>query len=340
MFRQTGRKRGIWFMHYIDMHCDTLMVSLFKDQKQDINHSEYSMVDFERLAKAGAMAQFFAAWLPPQRTYVRYGVPLMTDDAYIEACHNILIKNVEKHSDKIAMAYTAEDIEKNRAAGKMSAVFTIEDGRSVEASFDQLKHYHDDLGVRAMTLTWNFYNCFGAPNSADPLIMYDGLSSFGKAAVPYMQELGILVDVSHLSEGGFWDVYNLAKKPFVATHSNCRALTPHQRNLTDDQLRALADKGGVTGINFAPEFLGADGKGKDSTIADMVRHLRHMVDVAGSDVIAIGTDFDGIHGNLEIGSCDQMGLLEEALADAGFTGEQIEKFAYRNVLRVMKDTIR
>lgn len=327
-------------MKHIDMHCDTLMVSLFKDEAKDINRSEYSMVDFERMEKTGQMAQFFAAWLPPQRVYRRYGVPLMTDDEYIEACHDILVKNVDKHSDKIAMAYTAEEIEKNWADGKMSAVFTIEDGRSVEANLDNLKHYHDDLGVRAMTLTWNFYNCFGSPNSKNPLLMYDGLSNFGKEAVGYMQELGILIDVSHLSEGGFWDVYNLVKKPFVATHSNCRSICPHQRNLSDDQIRALADKGGVTGINFGPEFLNTDVTNRDSTVEMMVKHIQHIRNIAGIETVAIGTDFDGIGGNLEIGSCDQMGLLEEALRKAGFSEDELEKVFFKNVLRVMKEAVK
>lgn len=327
-------------MQHIDMHCDSLMQLVFKDpQNKNLMESEYTMVDFARMQKTGQMAQFFAAWLPPQRVYGMFGLPIMTDDEYIQACHDILVENVEKHSDIVGLATTADEIEANWKAGKMSAVFTIEDGRSVDGNLDNIKKYYD-MGVRAMTLTWNSYNCFGAPNSKNPLLMYDGLTAFGREAIQYMQELGMLVDVSHLSEGGFFDVANIVKKPFVATHSNCRALCPHQRNLSDDQLRLLAACGGATGINFGPEFLNADVSCPDSTAALMAKHARHMANVAGVDVIAIGSDFDGIHGNLEIGSCDKMGLLEDALRAEGFTNDDIEKIFYKNVLRVMKDAVK
>lgn len=133
-------------------------------------------------------------------------------------------------------------------------MLTVEDGRMVNGSFDRLEQLAK-TGVRAIALTWNFENCFGAPNSRDPKIMSKGLSAFGKEAIEAMNELGILVDVSHLSDGGFYDVAKISKKPFVATHSDCRALAAHPRNLTDDMIRLLAQKGGVSGINFAPAFL-------------------------------------------------------------------------------------
>jgi membrane dipeptidase len=327
-------------MKYIDMHCDTLMILLFKDRDQmNLYDSPHTMVDLKRMQKGGQMAQFFAAFLPQPSTYEHFGVEMLDDDVYINTLHDALVRNVAEHSDIIEMAYNADDILRNDAAGKMSAVFTIEDGRSVNGSLEKLRHYHDDLGVRAISLTWNFRNCFGAPNSTDPAVMSEGLTEFGKDAVRYMQELGILVDVSHLSEGGFWDVADICTKPFVATHSNCRNLSPHQRNLSDEQLRKLADCGGITGINFAPAFLNSDIARTDSRAELMAVHARHMADVAGVDVIALGSDLDGIRGDLEVGSSDKFGLIEDALKRHGFTSDEIEKIFWKNAIRVMKETL-
>lgn len=327
-------------MKHIDMHCDTLMVSLFKDENKNLDSLPFAMLDFNRMKKAGQMAQFFAAFLPTQDTFKRFNTPIMSDEDYIKACYEILINNVNKHNDKIAMAYNVKDIEDNYSKGLMSAIFTLEDGRSVDGKLENLKRYHDDYGVRAISLTWNSYNCFGAPNSKNPLIMYDGLTAFGFEAVKYMQEIGILVDVSHLSEGGFFGVLSISKKPFVATHSNSRVLSSHQRNLSDDQLRALASIGGVTGINFGPSFLNEDITNRNSTVAAMVRHIKHISNVSGIDSVALGTDFDGVGGNLEIDSVDKMYLLEEALRKDGFSESDLEKFFYKNILRVLKESIK
>lgn len=224
----------------------------------------------------------------------------------------------------------------NFADGKLSAVFTIEDGRAVQGKMENIKRFYD-MGVRAMTLTWNFENCFGAPNSKDPAIMNKGLTDFGKEAIVYMQELGMLVDVSHLSDGGFYDVANICKKPFVATHSNARALCPHQRNLKDDMIRLLGNAGGVTGLNFGPEFLNEDITCKDSTAKLMAKHARHIANLGGVDCVAVGSDFDGIEGNLEISSPAKMELLADALKAEGFTAAEVDKIANGNVLRVMDE---
>ena len=325
-------------MQFIDMHCDSLMHLLLKDPEgSNLYDSKVTSVDFKRMQEGGQLAQFFAMFLPPIESFKYLGIDPISDEDYIAGCRERLLRNVAEHSDIIAMAYNGDQIEENRKAGKMSAVLTIEDGRSVLGKMENLERYYG-LGVRAITLTWNDENCFGAPNSKDPEIMQKGLTPFGKEAVAYMQELGILVDVSHLSDGGFYDVADICRKPFVATHSNCRAIGPHQRNLTDDMIRVLADKGGVAGINFGPEFLNPDVECRDSTVALMARHARHMADIGGVDVIGLGSDLDGIMGNLEIYDCAQMYKLEDALSKEGFSGDDIEKIFYKNVLRVMKDS--
>ncbi len=285
------------------------------------------------------MAQFFAVFLPPREEFERFGKGGLSDEGYIETLRGYLLGSVEKHSDLIRMAYNAKDLLHNQEQGKMSAVLTMEDGRAVDGKLENVKLFYD-MGFRAMSLTWNTPNCFGAPNSADPAVMKKGLTDFGKEAVGYMQELGMLVDVSHLSEGGFYDVAKICRKPFVATHSNSRALCPHPRNLTDGQLRMLGNTGGVAGLNFGPEFLNEDMECRDSTAKRIAEHARHMVNIGGIDCVGLGSDFDGITGNLEINDCTRLALLEKALEKEKFSSGEIEKIFYKNVLRVMRDSMK
>ena len=196
-----------------------------------------------------------------------------------------------------------------------------------------------DAGVRAIALTWNYSNCFGFPNSTDPEIMKKGLTDFGISAIEEMNRLGIMVDVSHLSDGGFYDVVQLSKKPFIASHSNCRELTSHPRNLTDGMIRLLAAKGGIMGLNLYSEFVTPDGAKPESRIEYLVAHVLHMFHVGGEDCIGIGTDFDGIDGQLDIDKPIEMELLFDALHKKGLTERQMDKFAYGNALRVIKENM-
>jgi membrane dipeptidase len=330
-------------MKFIDMHCDTLeKLMLSREAGRDLGANAHTHVDLDRMEQGGEMAQFFACFMPTADGYQHFQVPIMKDWAYIDACHAVLMENLKRYPDRIALAHTAEEIEANDQKGLMSAVFTMEDGRAVDGKLENLRKLHDDYDVRVLCLTWNSYNCFGAPNSFDPLIQHDGLTAFGRSAVRYMQEIGILVDVSHLSEGGFWDVCAAAEKPFVATHSNCKALSPHPRNLTDEQLKALGDHGGVAGLNFCPAFLNEDVLSHEtaSTAALLAEHARHMADAAGVETVALGSDLDGMGGHVEIDSIEKYGLLEEALRKEGFHNDEIEKIFYRNVLRVMHDAVK
>lgn len=327
-------------MEFVDMHCDSLSILLLTDAEMaNLHHAKATMVDFGRMKKGGQLAQFFAVFLPAPGMLEQFGLQTMSDEAYIQTLRGYLLKNVEAHPDLIQMAYNADDLLTNREQGKMSAVLTMEDGRAVDGKLVNVKRFYD-MGFRAISLTWNMSNCFGAPNSDDPDIMKSGLTEFGKEAVQYMQELGILVDVSHLSEGGFCDVARICSKPFIATHSNSRALCPHSRNLTDDQLRVLGNTGGVSGLNFGPEFLNRDIQCKDSTAELIAKHARHMANVGGVECVGIGSDFDGIEGNLEISDCSKVCLLEDAFKKEGFTSSEIEKIFYQNIIRVMRDAMK
>lgn len=324
------------FVPYIDLHCDALMkayVGLKKDVAKPGGH-----VTLNALQKGHCKAQFFAIFMPPIIAKKFLGPLFPKDEAYIQRCLNIFQTTLKRYPDAIAMAKTAADIEKNWAAGKVSGILTLEDGRAVAGKMENLERFYDQ-GIRLISLTWNQENCFGAPNSSKPEVMNQGLTKFGKDAVRRMNELGMIVDVSHLSDGGFWDVAKISKQPFVASHSNCRSINPHTRSLTDDMIRTLADKGGVIGVNFGPEFLAEDVKNKFSTTELIVRQLQHMMQCGGEDCAAIGTDFDGIGGKLEISTPQDMPLLIDALARAGLTFSQIEKIAWRNAQRVITEVL-
>lgn len=322
---------------YIDMHCDTLWRAYMSPEGERgmRDHPDW-MVDFARMKRGEARAQFFAIFFPTQESFTCAQAPIPSDEEYFESCLSIFREETGRNSDIIAPARSATEIEANDRAGLMSAVLTVEDGRAVDGRMEVIDRYKE-AGVVAMSLTWNSYNCFGAPNSTDQIIMGDGLTAFGREAVRHMQDIGIIVDVSHLSDGGFRDVAEICSKPFIASHSNCRALCDDPRNLTDAMIRTLADRGGAMGINFFSLFLE---KGSSlSRIEAMVSHAAHEKQIGGADVIALGSDFDGIFGELELAGADQMQMLADALSGAGFTGTEIEKIFSGNVMRVMRETI-
>jgi membrane dipeptidase len=326
-------------MKFIDLHCDTLMHTVGREEPLSLLKNHQTSIDFERMKEGGSMAQFFAVFLPTEEMFLENIGEVIDDDLYINTLVDTLKREVGENSTMIALAHNHEEILKNEKEGRMSAILTIEDGRSVHGSLDKLRLYYD-IGIRLISLTWNFENCFGYPNSDDRNIMEKGLKEFGGEAVEYMNQLGMIVDVSHLSDGGFFDVAKISKKPFVASHSNVRAISPHKRNLTDQMIRILGEKGGVAGINFAPHFLQPDTSTDRSTIELMVRHLNHMKNVGGEDVVALGSDFDGILGDLEVDSINKVPMIFDALRRDGWSQGQIEKLAYKNTLRVIKEAMK
>lgn len=327
-------------MKYIDMHCDTLM-DFAKSDDYNI-YSNDKMIDFLKLQKGECAVQFFAMFMPPTQ-YMKRDEKTLTDDEYIDYLSKGFYNSLKEHNDIIAFAANYDDIIKNEKENKISAILTIEDGRSVNNNFERLKSFYD-LGVRLISLTWNFENCFGFPNSTEPQIMNQPLKDFGKEAVEVMNDMGIIIDVSHLSDGGFYDVATLTKKPFVASHSDCRSIANHPRNLTDDMIKILADKGGVSGINFYADFLISDKDERENKshalIDDMIIHIDHFVNCGGIDCVALGSDFDGIETTVEIKDASMMQNLFYKLSKHGYSDDAIEKIAYKNALRVIKDTMK
>ena len=334
-------------MKYIDMHCDTLSIGMV-EHRGSITKLNRSMVDIERLMGkgaepatiAGVAAQFFAIFLPQRNMPGWFGLEEMPEsEVLLEKMYDIFLRTLEENENRMAHAQSYEKMKENLQAGKMSAFLTMENGYPVNGKMENLKKFHD-MGVGLITLTWNDANCFGQNHSKDFTLMQKGLTSFGKEAIEYMNELGIVIDVSHLSDGGFYDVARISKKPFVASHSNCRELSPSTRNLTDDMIRVLAEKGGVAGINFEPTFLNRNQEDKMSRVSCMCDHIEHFIKVGGVECVGIGTDFDGIDGSFEIYDCTKMGLLFEELKRRKISDSVIEKIAYGNVERVIKESMR
>lgn len=311
-------------MKLIDMHCDTFFLCI--DTKGEVRLGRNNLcIDIQKLKKANSLAQFFAMYVDMEK----YNEPLnrcldMIDNFYSE---------IEENNTNIAFAGSMKDLKRNRAAGKISAFLTVEEGGVIEGKLQNLRNLYR-LGVRLVTLTWNYPNCIGYPNF-EWVHKDKGLTSFGEEVVAEMNRLGMLIDVAHLSDKGFYDVARLSKDPFAASHSNARAITDNPRNLTDDMLKVLAEKGGVAGINFEPTFLGDDG-----SVEAMVKHVKHMRNTAGIEVIAIGTDFDGTSHQTAIKDMGEIGILFDELKKEGFSGSDIDKIMYKNVERVIREVLR
>lgn len=311
-------------MQIIDLHCDTILHLM--DQPHSSLYCNDLSVDIKKLKTGNSLAQFFALYidLAKQQNPLQYCLHM------VDTFH----REMENNSQHIALAQNYQEMCLNQQAGKISAFLTIEEGGALQGRLENLRNFYR-LGVRLLTLTWNYPNEIGYPNCEEKYGM-QGLTDFGKQVVAEMNHLGMIIDVSHLSDQGFYDVAALSDQPFVASHSNARTIRDHKRNLTDHMIRLLAQKGGVMGINFSGNFLAGSACSK---VEDMVRHIQHIVKVGGIDVVALGTDFDGIEYSLEIATIGEIDKLVKALSQIGFKTSDIEKFCYKNAMRVIKECL-
>lgn len=318
-------------MNLIDMHCDTISELLVQNlPDQDLKRNRLK-VDLEKMKKAGSTAQFFACFVCMEEFLGKSRYEQAYE--YVRRMSSYLKKQVWMYPEDLAFAGDGKKLEENQREGKISAFLTLEEGGVINGDLSRIQGLYD-MGIRLITLTWNYENCIGYPNSSDGSTMKKGLKQFGILVVEEMNRKGMIIDVSHLSEGGFWDVIKYSKTSPVASHSNAREVCNHPRNLSDDQIRALADKGGIAGLNFYQKFLG---KSDSCRIEDMVAHARHMFQKGGEDFVAIGTDFDGFGGarEMEIENIGQMSRLYEALKKSGFTEREVDKIWYGNAKRVI-----
>ena len=321
-------------MKVIDMHCDTMKAILDeRDKNKNVNLKNNNFtVDIEKMKQGDYMLQVFAAY-----TNIKEGDTLVNCLRTIDLFHN----EIKANKEDIGIVLSYDDILKNIKQNKMSALLSIEEGACCKGDVGILRNFYR-LGVRMMTLTWNYENELGFPNEiiGNKLVCDRGLKNKGFEFIEEMEKLGIIIDVSHLSDAGFYDILNNTKKPFVASHSNSRSICGHRRNMTDDMIKKLADRGGVMGLNFYSNFLNDNTTFNNmSKIDDMINHVKHIKKIGGIEVIGLGSDFDGIDCKVEIEDASKMQILAEKMKKEGFTENEVEHIFYKNVLNLFKEIL-
>ena len=309
-------------MKLIDLHCDTLTGIKIKEQNLRENDMHLDLI---RMQQSDWLAQCFAIFINQEECLEKGISPY---DFY-KVHKELFYEEMKKNSDLIAPAFYTEDILANKEKGLMSGILTIEGGEAFEGKCERAEEFRND-GVRMITLTWNYENELGFSN-----LTGGHLKPKGREIVDAMNRLGILVDVSHLSDEGFWDCVELAgnKYPVVASHSDARALCNHTRNMTDEMLKALGETEGVVGINFCSAFLIPESM--DTTLEAVLNHTLHLIDKAGIDHVAFGSDYDGIISNLEWKDASGTEKLLEYLHKK-ISYEDLEKITHKNALRVFE----
>lgn len=306
-------------MYIFDLHCDTLD-RLYQNPYQTFFKNSGHISELS-LRLGGYAAQCFAVYQPSD-IKAEYGY------AFFRKQYNSF-NNILCSSRILKPAKSQRDILRNIRCNKISAILTVENADFLNNDLKKLK-IAERLGVTVLGLIHNGENCLGYPNSHDGAVHSLPLKKFGRKVIDYLNSTNITADVSHLNEGGFNDVAAISKKPFIATHSACRELYDHPRNLYDRQIRKIADSGGVVGMAFYSRFL----NGSDTTeISDIIRHLSHLIKVGGQDIAAFGSDFDGMNCNLFLKDASGMPYLADALIkEFGFS--VAEKICFKNALRI------
>ena len=301
----------------IDLHCDTI-TALYKQNKSLLRNDLH--LDVQKLVKGQYLLQCFAIFLNKGETIYDF-------NKYYEYYN----QQLELNKIYLGKILSYNDILKIKSDNKIGAMLTLENG-DIITNLDIIDYLYS-LGIRMITLTWNYQNLISSSNKDEN----NGLTDFGKKVINKMNELGIIIDVSHLSDQGFYDVIKLSNSPIVASHSNSRYICNNKRNLTDNMILLLHENGGVMGMNYYKDFLTNQ---NIDTIQDIVNHIKHIKELGCIDNIALGSDFDGIETPNELSSCDKMNLLYECLIKNDFKENEIEKIFYKNIMRVFKKVLK
>ena len=262
---------------FIDAHADTITAVMNKKARllQNDLHIDLKRLDeFEH-----PVVQVFAIYLADEHLKNAFSYANKTIDFFEE--------EIKTTSNIIRIAKSLDDIQENARNGINSAILALEGGEPLEGKLQNLYHFYD-RGIRLITLTWNYENELGYGVGTESV---NGLKPFGIEVVKTMNELGMIVDVSHLNKAGFWDVDKISKKPYIASHSNANAVTPHRRNLNDKQINAIIQKGGFIGINLYPNFIGVN---NIADINNILNHINYFIEIGAQEVIGLGCDLDGV----------------------------------------------
>lgn len=345
-----------------DGHNDTLLNLLLRGRGKGRNFFEKSgvgHVDLPRALEGGFGGGFFACFAPPNpkagwteeaaltvtaNGYEVSGSPPLDSDyarGFADGMTKLLFRLEEESGGRLRVVRTAAEIDGCLREGVVAAILHFEGAENLGPDPGALEEIYD-LGLRSLGLVWSRPNAyahgvpFRFPSSPDT---GPGLTEAGRDLVRECNQLGVLIDLSHLNEKGFWDVAGLSEAPLVATHSNAHALCPSSRNLTDRQLDAVKDSDGMVGVNFAVAFLREDGKDEaDTPLSTVVRHVDYLVDRVGIDRVGFGSDFDGAKVPKAIGDASGLPYLLTALEEHGYGEAELRKLAHENWLRVLRLT--
>lgn len=307
-----------------DFHCDTALVLLGDDLNQAGSlRKNNGHIDLERAVKLGGYAQCFACFTTDIPELLHGISPIVLFERELATIQ----REVDKNSDLISIAYSVDEIEENRANGKMSAILTLEGTAGIDYNPALLEDLWA-IGFRVTSLGWNEKNPLTGSN-----VTGGGLTDLGREYVKEAQRLGMRMDVSHISDEGFWDIMKITEAPILATHSNSRAVHNHSRNLTDDMFRAIRETGGVAGYNACREFTGENPN--LDTVCDHILHFMEL-DPDGKH-IALGGDLDGVEAMPDgFEGVQSYPALARKLLDRGLTEENVMDIFWNNAIRVMK----
>lgn len=311
-------------MSIIDLHCDTIM-KLYENPNSNLLENHFQ-IDLKRLQQNDFLLQTFAIFLDKQQYPQRKKTALHMYQRFI--------KELEKNAATIGLIKTQADYNENKANKQISALLTLEEGGILEGKIENLEEFYQ-LGVRLITLTWNYPNEIGTPNilywDKEKHILEENqtsLTKFGFECIQRMSELHMIIDLSHASDQVAKDILDSSAQGIVASHSNARKLTPHPRNLSDELIQKIADKNGLIGINFFDQFLKL--KQPTNLPAAISEHLWYMYQLVGEDSLCFGSDFDGIPVHADLNDVNSFPKIIQALKQKGFTSRQIEKISYLN----------
>ena len=308
----------------LDLHCDTAYRLLGEkfDNVGSLRKNEFH-IDLERASTLDGYAQCFACFTSPLE---KLPANLSVIGLFEREMATIL-RETEVNADSIQVAYSAKEIAENLKNGKMSAILTIEGPAGIDYNAELLEDLYN-IGFRITTLSWNEQNAL-----TGSCVTGGGLTEQGRAYVKEAQRVGMIVDVSHISDEGFWDIMDITGNPIIASHSNSRAVWNHPRNLTDDMYMAICKTGGTVGINLYNDFLG-----NNPTIDTVCDHILHFLEIAGTDKhISLGSDFDGIDAMpVGITGIQDYPKLADRLLALGLSEATVKNIFWNNALGVIE----
>jgi membrane dipeptidase len=308
----------------VDAHADTPMRFLEKAFDVGARNAE-GQVDFPRLKEGGVDAEFFIAYVPAK--YAERGAA-----AYAHRAIALIHRMIDEHPDLATLATSTAEMRSVEATGKRAILIGVEGGHAIEDSLDELRKLYAE-GARYMTLTHTNTNHWA--DSSGDVAEHHGLTLFGEDVVREMNRLGMMVDVSHVSDETFYDVLRVTNAPIIASHSSARALCPNKRNLDDDMLRAVGKNHGVVMVNFLNVFLSTAKKGQPVPLSVLIDHLEHVAKVAGIDSVGLGSDFDNSSAYpTGMEDVSKIPAITEALRARGFSDADVRKVLGENLLRV------